>query len=166
MKALKEHGIKKNVLLTGDHEKAANAIAKRCSLDMVKSDLLPQDKVEEFSKLAENSNCAYVGDGINDAPVLALSNVGIAMGALGSDAAIEAADVVIMNDDLMLVAEAVKRRKKTRTIVMQNIYFSIAVKILILVLSAFGITRNMGIAIFGDVGVMLLAVLNAIRALN
>ena len=166
VKALSELGIKRQVLLTGDHAKAAQAVASRVGIDTVKSDLLPQDKVEEFSRLSETGRCAYVGDGINDAPVLAMSDAGIAMGALGSDAAIEAADVVIMNDDLLRVAEAVRRRKKTRKIVMQNIYFSIAVKVLILVLSAFGVTRSMAIAIFGDVGVMLLAVLNAIRALN
>ena len=166
MAALKANGIRNTVMLTGDNKKVADAIAEDCGITEVHSDLLPQDKVSEFDKISKTGNCAYVGDGINDAPVLAMANVGFAMGGLGSDAAIEAADIVIMNDDLTLIAEAVKGAKKTRGIVKFNIVFSIAVKVLILTLAGFGITDNMMIAIFGDVGVMLLAVLNAIRALN
>ncbi len=166
MAALKANGIRNTVMLTGDNKKVADAIAKECGITEVHSDLLPQDKVSEFDKISKTGNCAYVGDGINDAPVLAMANVGFAMGGLGSDAAIEAADIVIMNDDLTLIAEAVKGAKKTRGIVKFNIVFSIAVKVLILALAGFGVTDNMMIAIFGDVGVMLLAVLNAIRALN
>ena len=166
MAALKANGIRNTVMLTGDNKKVADAIAEECGITEVHSDLLPQDKVSEFDKISKTGNCAYVGDGINDAPVLAMANVGFAMGGLGSDAAIEAADIVIMNDDLTLIAEAVKGAKKTRGIVKFNIVFSIAVKVLILALAGFGITDNMMIAIFGDVGVMLLAVLNAIRALN
>ena len=166
MAALKANGIRNTVMLTGDNKKVADAIAEDCGITEVHSDLLPQDKVSEFDKISKTGNCAYVGDGINDAPVLAMANVGFAMGGLGSDAAIEAADIVIMNDDLTLIAEAVKGAKKTRGIVKFNIVFSIAVKVLILALAGFGITDNMMIAIFGDVGVMLLAVLNAIRALN
>ncbi len=166
MAALKANGIRNTVMLTGDNKKVADAIAEECGITEVHSDLLPQDKVSEFDKISKTGNCAYVGDGINDAPVLAMANVGFAMGGLGSDAAIEAADIVIMNDDLTLIAEAVKGAKKTRGIVKFNIVFSIAVKVLILALAGFGVTDNMMIAIFGDVGVMLLAVLNAIRALN
>ena len=166
MAALKANGIRNTVMLTGDNKKVADAIAEECGITEVHSDLLPQDKVSEFDKISKTGNCAYVGDGINDAPVLAMANVGFAMGGLGSDAAIEAADIVIMNDDLTLIAEAVKGAKKTRGIVKFNIVFSIAVKVLILALAGFGITDNMMIAIFGDVGVMLLAVLNAIRALD
>ena len=166
MAALKANGIRNTVMLTGDNKKVADAIAEDCGITEVHSDLLPQDKVSEFDKISKTGNCAYVGDGINDAPVLAMANVGFAMGGLGSDAAIEAADIVIMNDDLTLIAEAVKGAKKTRGIVKFNIVFSIAVKVLILALAGFGITDNMMIAIFGDVGVMLLAVLNAIRVLN
>ena len=166
MAALKANGIRNTVMLTGDNKKVADAIAEECGITEVHSDLLPQDKVSEFDKISKTGNCAYVGDGINDAPVLAMANVSFAMGGLGSDAAIEAADIVIMNDDLTLIAEAVKGAKKTRGIVKFNIVFSIAVKVLILALAGFGVTDNMMIAIFGDVGVMLLAVLNAIRALN
>ena len=166
MAALKANGIRNTVMLTGDNKKVADAIAEECGITEVHSDLLPQDKVSEFDKISKTGNCAYVGDGINDAPVLAMANVGFAMGGLGSDAAMEAADIVIMTDDLTLIAEAVKGAKKTRGIVKFNIVFSIAVKVLILALAGFGVTDNMMIAIFGDVGVMLLAVLNAIRALN
>ena len=166
MAALKANGIRNTVMLTGDNKKVADAIAEECGITEVHSDLLPQDKVSEFDKISKTGNCAYVGDGINDAPVLAMANVGFAMGGLGSDAAMEAADIVIMTDDLTLIAEAVKGAKKTRGIVKINIVFSIAVKVLILALAGFGVTDNMMIAIFGDVGVMLLAVLNAIRALN
>lgn len=166
MSDLKANGIKNTVMITGDSEKIAESIAKKVGITKVFANMLPQDKVSEFSKLNETNVCAYVGDGINDAPVLAMSKVGIAMGGLGSDAAIEASDIVIMNDDLMSVAQAVKGAKKTRQIVMQNIVFSLAVKFAILAASAFGITDNMMIAIFGDVGVMLIAVLNAIRALK
>ncbi len=162
---LKTIGIKKTVILSGDNNKSVSAVAQECGINEVHGELLPTDKVEAFEKLNQHANCAYVGDGINDAPVLALANVGLAMGGLGSDAAIEAADVVIMNDDLMLINDAIKGAKKTRRIVMQNIIFSLLVKAFILVLSAIG-QANMGLAIFADVGVMLLAVFNAIRALK
>lgn len=158
-------GIRKTVMLSGDNEKSAVAVAKSCGIDEVHSELLPADKVRLFEELKQNSNCAYIGDGINDAPVLAMANVGLAMGGLGSDAAIEAADIVIMNDDLLSVNDAIKGAKKTRRIVMQNIVFSLLVKGFILILSAIGM-GDMGLAIFADVGVMLLAVLNAIRALR
>ena len=158
-------GIRKTVMLSGDNEKSAVAVAKSCGIDEVHSELLPADKVRLFEELNQNSNCAYIGDGINDAPVLAMANVGLAMGGLGSDAAIEAADIVIMNDDLLSVNDAIKGAKKTRRIVMQNIVFSLLVKGFILILSAIGM-GDMGLAIFADVGVMLLAVLNAIRALR
>lgn len=162
---LKSLGIKKTVILSGDNEKSVSAVAKECGISEMHGELLPDEKVQVFDQLNQSGNCAYVGDGINDAPVLALANVGLAMGGLGSDAAIEAADVVIMNDDLLLIHDAIKGAKKTRRIVLQNIVFSLLVKGVILALSAVG-RANMGLAIFADVGVMLLAVFNAIRALR
>lgn len=162
---LKSVGIRNTVILSGDNNQSVKAVAQACGINEIHGELLPNDKVQIFEQLNKNANCAYVGDGINDAPVLAMANVGFAMGGLGSDAAIEAADVVIMNDDLMLVKDAVKGAKKTRRIVLQNIVFSLLVKGIILIMSAAG-QANMGLAIFADVGVMLLAVFNAIRALK
>lgn len=166
--ALKAAGVRKTVMLTGDCAKAAEAVAKELSVDVVKSELLPADKVAEVEKLlAERKGkevLAFVGDGINDAPVLSRADIGIAMGALGSDAAIEAADIVLMDDDPAKIALAMRISRKTLGIVYQNIVFALTIKALCLVLGALGIA-NMWWAIFADVGVMVLAVLNATRAL-
>ncbi len=164
--ALRDMGIKKTVMLTGDVEKVGTAVSEKLGIDDVRAELLPQDKVSEVEKLIKEKNgaVAYVGDGINDAPVLAMSDVGIAMGALGSDAAVEASDIVIMDDNPIKIPTAVKITKKCMRIVRQNIFFSIGIKLLCLVLGAAGIA-NMWFAIFADVGVMVLAVLNAMRAL-
>ena len=167
--SLKHMGIKKTIMLTGDSKKAANMVGETLSVDEVHSELLPGDKVEQVERLlnqkASNENLAFVGDGINDAPVLTRADIGIAMGALGSDAAIEAADVVLMDDDPLKISKAIKISKKCLRIVYQNIYFAIGVKVLCLLLGAVGFA-NMWLAIFADVGVMILAILNAIRALN
>ena len=156
-------------MLTGDNEKVAKDISDQLGLSEYRSSLLPQDKVAEVDKILknkkENEFIAYVGDGINDAPVLMRSDIGISMGGVGSDAAIEASDIVLMNDDLSSLLKAKKIAKKTMTIVTENIVFAISVKVAILVLSAFGIA-NIWIAIFGDVGVALLCVLNALRSGN
>ena len=166
---LKKIGVKKTVMLTGDTKSVADSVAKELSIDRVYSELLPGDKVDKVELLlAEKSgkeNLVFVGDGINDAPVLSRADIGIAMGAMGSDAAIEAADIVLMDDDPLKTAKAIKISKKCVGIVYQNIYFAIGVKVLCLILGAVGIA-NMWLAIFSDVGVMVLAVLNAIRALN
>ena len=166
---LKKIGVKKTVMLTGDTKSVADSVAKELSIDRVYSELLPGDKVDKVELLlAEKSgkeNLVFVGDGINDAPVLSRADIGIAMGAMGSDAAIEAADIVLMDDDPLKIAKAIKISKKCVGIVYQNIYFAIGVKVLCLILGAVGIA-NMWLAIFSDVGVMVLAVLNAIRALN
>ena len=166
---LKKIGVKKTVMLTGDTKSVADSVAKELSIDRVYSELLPGDKVDKVELLlAEKSgkeNLVFVGDGINDAPVLSRADIGIAMGAMGSDAAIEAADIVLMEDDPLKIAKAIKISKKCVGIVYQNIYFAIGVKVLCLILGAVGIA-NMWLAIFSDVGVMVLAVLNAIRALN
>lgn len=166
---LRKQGIKKVVMLTGDDENIAENVANELGFDLVYSNLLPQDKVsrvEELLKLTnEKETLAFVGDGINDAPVISLADVGIAMGSLGSDAAIEAADVVLMDDDPLKIAKAIKIAKKCMRIVYQNIYFAIGIKIIVLILSAFGIT-DMWLAIFADVGVMVIAVINAMRALR
>lgn len=166
---LKESGIHKTVMLTGDTQKVAGKMAAVLGIDEVYSDLLPGDKVEQVEKLlAEKEGkekLAFVGDGINDAPVLSRADIGIAMGAMGSDAAIEAADVVLMDDDPLKIAKAIKISQKCIGIVYQNIIYSLGVKFACLVLGAVGVT-NMWFAIFADVGVMTLAVLNAIRALN
>ena len=168
IEALHACGIKKTVMLTGDIQKAATDIASKLGLDEVYSDLLPQNKVEKVEELLnkkpKNSALAFVGDGINDAPVLSRADIGIAMGAMGSDAAIEAADVVLMDDDPMKISKAIKISKKCLGIVYQNIVFAIGIKAICLILGALGIA-NMWLAIFADVGVMVLAVLNAIRAL-
>lgn len=169
MAALKENGVKMAVMLTGDAKAAANRVAAEIGMDRVESELLPGDKVAQVEKLlaekGPKENLAFVGDGINDAPVLSRADVGIAMGALGSDAAIEAADVVLMDDDPSKIALAMKISRHTLQIVWQNIVFALAVKAVCLVLGALGIA-GMWLAIFADVGVMVLAVLNATRALK
>lgn len=168
MQALKSCGIEKLVMLTGDIKKVADAIGQKLGLDTVYSNLLPGDKVEKVEELLsskpEHAKLAFVGDGINDAPVLSRADIGIAMGAMGSDAAIEAADIVLMDDDPMQIPKAIKISKKCLRIVYENIVFAIGVKLICLLLGALGLT-NMWIAIFADVGVMVIAVLNAIRAL-
>ena len=168
MKGLASQGIK-TVMLTGDTEKAASIMAGRVGVSEYKSELLPGDKVNEVEKLldglSDKNKLAFVGDGINDAPVLARADIGIAMGAMGSDAAIEAADIVLMDDDPAKISLAMRISRKTLKIVKQNITFAITVKVLCLILGALGFA-NMWIAIFADVGVMVLAVLNATRALR
>ena len=166
---LRERGVKKTVMLTGDSAAAAERIASEIGIDTVRSELLPADKVSEVEKLLEEKQpkerLAFVGDGINDAPVLSRADVGIAMGAMGSDAAIEAADIVLMDDEPQKISLAMRIAVKTLRIVRENIVFALAVKLICLVLGALGIA-NMWIAIFADVGVMVIAVLNAIRALK
>lgn len=166
---LKSLGAKETVMLTGDSASTADFVANTIGIDTVHSELLPADKVEEVEKLLANKSdkekLAFVGDGINDAPVLSRADIGIAMGGLGSDAAIEAADVVLMDDDPLKISKAIKIAKKCIHIVYENIYFAIGIKLVCLVLGAIGIA-NMWVAIFADVGVMIIAVLNAIRALN
>lgn len=166
---LKKHGIKQTVMLTGDAKKTAERVAKEIGMDKVCSELLPADKVNEVEKLLDQKNAkeklAFVGDGINDAPVLSRADIGIAMGALGSDAAIEAADIVLMDDDPAKISLAMKISLKTLKIVKENIVFALAIKAICLILGAFGIA-GMWLAIFADVGVMVLAVLNATRALK
>ena len=167
--ALKKLGIHNTVMLTGDSSKVAAAVADSLGIDRVLSELLPQDKVSELEKLLETKSpkdkLAFVGDGINDAPVLSRADIGIAMGAMGSDAAIEAADVVLMDDNPMQIAKAIKISKKCIGIVRQNITFALSIKFACLILSAVGVA-NMWLAIFADVGVMVIAVINAIRALK
>lgn len=166
---LKKHGIKQTVMLTGDAKKTAERVAKEIGMDKVCSELLPADKVNEVEKLLDQKNAkeklAFVGDGINDAPVLSRADIGIAMGALGSDAAIEAADIVLMDDDPAKISLAMKISLKTLKIVKENIVFALAIKAICLILGALGIA-GMWLAIFADVGVMVLAVLNATRALK
>lgn len=166
--ALKRAGIEKTVMLTGDAKKVAEQVAASLGIDQVYSELLPADKVAKVEELLKikgaRDKLAFVGDGINDAPVLSRADIGIAMGAMGSDAAIEAADVVLMDDDPMKIATAIKISRKCLKIVYQNISVAIGVKLICLILGAVGIA-NMWLAIFADVGVMILAVLNAIRAL-
>jgi len=169
IKALKEIGIKKTIMLTGDMKNVAEKVAADLGIDEVYSELLPGDKVNKVEEILANKNekdkVAFVGDGINDAPVLSRADIGIAMGALGSDAAIEAADIVLMDDDPLKIAKAIKISKKCIRIVYENIYFAIGIKLICLALGALGIA-NMWVAIFADVGVMVIAVLNAIRALR
>jgi len=161
---LKKLGIKKTVMLTGDTNKIGESVGKQLKLDEIYCELLPNNKVEVVEKLLEEKNTlAFVGDGINDAPVLSRADIGIAMGALGSDAAIEAADIVLMDDNPEKVAVAIKIARKTMKIVKENIIFSLIVKVIVLILGALGFA-NMWIAIFADVGVMILAILNAMRA--
>ena len=168
IQALKASGVRRTVMLTGDARKVAEQVAGELDIDEVYSELLPADKVEKVEELLKNRSekekLAFVGDGINDAPVLGRADIGIAMGAMGSDAAIEAADVVLMDDDPMKIAKAIRISRKCLRIVYQNIVFAIGIKLICLALGAVGIA-NMWLAIFADVGVMILAVLNAIRAL-
>ena len=165
---LKKAGISKTVMLTGDSKRVADQVAKELGIQEVYSELLPADKVSKVEELlhqkTEKDKLAFVGDGINDAPVLSRADIGIAMGALGSDAAIEAADIVLMDDDPLKISKAIKIARKCIRIVYENIYFAIGIKILCLILGALGIA-NMWMAIFADVGVMIIAVLNAIRTL-
>ena len=166
---LKRMNIKQTIMLTGDDERTAKKVAEEIQLDKVYAGLLPQDKVEVINELITKKQngevVTFVGDGINDAPAIALADVGIAMGALGSDAAIEAADIVLMDDDPLKISKAIQISKKCMRIVYENIYFAIAVKIITLILSALGYAE-MWLAIFADVGVMIIAVINAIRALG
>ena len=168
IKALRKAGVSKIAMLTGDSEKVARNVASALGIDSVYSNLLPDDKVRKLEEMMDekdrNSSLAFVGDGINDAPVLGRADIGIAMGAMGSDAAIEASDVVLMDDDPMKISKAIRIAKKCMAIVYENIVFAIGVKLICLVLGALGIA-NMWLAIFADVGVMVIAVLNAIRAL-
>ena len=172
IREMKQNGVVKTVMLTGDIASMADSVAKEVGIDDVYSELLPEDKVTHVEKLIEEKNAtagskaslAFVGDGINDAPVLAIADIGIAMGALGSDAAIEAADVVLMDDDPKGIVKAIRIARKCIRIVYENIYFAIGVKILCLILGALGIA-NMWLAIFADVGVMVICVLNSVRAL-
>ena len=165
---LKKAGIKKTVMLTGDSKRVADQVAKELGIEEVYSELLPSDKVAQVERLLaekpEKAKLAFVGDGINDAPVLGRADIGIAMGAMGSDAAIEAADVVLMDDDPKKIAKAIRISRKCMRIVYENIYFALGIKAVCLILGALGIA-NMWMAIFADVGVMVIAVLNAIRAL-
>ena len=168
IRQLKKSGIKKTVMLTGDADRAAQQVAADLGVDMVYSELLPADKVTKVEELlnskSDKEKLAFVGDGINDAPVLSRADIGIAMGALGSDAAIEAADIVLMDDDPLKIVKAIRIARKCLRIVYENIYFAIGIKVICLILGALGIA-NMWVAIFADVGVMVIAVLNAIRTL-
>lgn len=169
IEGLKDIGVKKSIMLTGDIEKVGNKVGEELGLDEIYTNLLPQDKVSKFEEIISNKkskgNVAFVGDGINDAPVLARADVGIAMGAMGSDAAIEAADVVIMTDEPSKIVTAIKSSKKTMKIAMQNIALAFGVKVIALILSALGIA-DMWMAVFADTGVTILAVLNSFRALK
>ena len=170
LKDLKEkEQMKEFIMLTGDKTEIANEIAKEVGVDKVYSELLPQDKVEKIEKILQaqkdGKKVAFVGDGMNDAPVLTRADIGIAMGALGSDAAIEAADVVIMDDNISKISTAIKISKRTICIVKQNIYFAIGIKLFFLLLGALGVA-NMMEAVFADVGVSVIAILNSMRALN
>ena len=166
--ALKNAGVTRTVMLTGDTKRVADAVAAELGIHEVCSELLPADKVSKVEELLARKSgkekLAFVGDGINDAPVLSRADIGIAMGALGSDAAIEAADIVLMDDDPLKIAKAIRISRKCIRIVYENIYFAIGIKVICLILGALGIA-NMWAAIFADVGVMVIAVLNAIRAL-
>ena len=167
--ALKAAGVTKTVMLTGDIQKVADYVARDLGVDEVRAELLPADKVARVEELLkaepEGAKLAFVGDGINDAPVLSRADIGIAMGAMGSDAAIEAADIVLMDDKPSKLADAVKIARKTMSIVRQNIIFALAIKAAVLLLSAVGLA-NMWIAIFADVGVTIIAILNAMRAMK
>ena len=169
IKNLKKNNIKQTVMLTGDRKDVGENVAKELELDKVYTELLPDGKVQKVEDLlkekSEKGKLAFVGDGINDAPVLALADIGIAMGGLGSDAAIEAADVVLMTDEPSKIVDAIHLSKKTMRIVKENIIFAISVKILVLILSAFGLS-TMWEAVFADVGVSIIAILNALRILR
>lgn len=162
IEALKLYGIKKTVMLTGDNEKIGKAIGEKIGLDEVQAGLLPTDKSQHLSKIKQDGVTVYTGDGLNDAPVIVEADVGIAMGALGSDAAIEAADIVIMDDDISKLPQAVKLSRKTMRLVKENIIFALAVKFAIMILGALGFA-NMWLAVFADVGVSMIAILNALR---
>ena len=168
VRSLKSSGVKETIMLTGDSLAVAENVAEEIGIDRTYAELLPGDKVEKVEELLnekqKNTTLVFVGDGINDAPVLSRADIGIAMGAMGSDAAIEAADVVLMDDDPLKIVKAIRISRKCLRIVRENILFAIAVKILALILVALGIA-NMWAAVFADVGVMIIAVLNAIRAL-
>ena len=165
---MKEAGVRKTVMLTGDTARVADQVAEALGIDEVYSNLLPGDKVEKVEELIAGSNdggkLAFVGDGINDAPVLRRADIGIAMGGVGSDAAIEAADAVIMNDDISRIPVAIRLAKKTEILVKENIGLSLVIKALVFILAIFGIT-NMWAAVFADTGVLILAVINSLRAL-
>jgi len=169
LRELKNVGIRKTVMLTGDSPAVGEAVATRLGIDEVYAGLLPAGKVEKMEKLlkdkSDGERLLFVGDGINDAPVLARADIGVAMGAMGSDAAIEAADVVLMDDDLTKLAKAVAIARKTKSIVVQNIVFALGIKFLVLALTPFGYA-NMWIAVFADVGVCVIAILNAGRTLK
>ena len=169
IKMLKEKYVKQTVMLTGDKKEVGEQVAKKLGIDKVYTELLPDGKVEKVEELmkekSQKGKLAFVGDGINDAPVLALSDIGIAMGGLGSDSAIEAADIVIMTDEPSKIVNAIKISKKTMRIVKQNIIFAIAIKIAVLILSALGLS-TMWEAVFADVGVSIIAILNSLRALS
>lgn len=169
IQGLKRSGVSKTVMLTGDKRNVAEAVAKEIGLDEVHAELLPGDKVDRVEELLRelkgNEKLAFVGDGINDAPVLSRADVGIAMGSMGSDAAIEAADVVLMDDDPGKIADIVRISRKTMGIVIQNIVFALGVKFIVLAMGAFGVA-NMWEAVFADVGVSVIAILNAMRALR
>ena len=169
IKELKKNNIKKTIMLTGDKKEVGETVAKQLGIDEVYTELLPNEKVEKMEKLLQEKTTtgrlAFVGDGINDAPVLALSDIGIAMGGLGTDAAIEASDIVIMTDEPSKIVDAIKISKKTMRIVKQNIVFAISIKVAVLTLSAFGLS-TMWEAVFADVGVSVIAILNSLRALN
>lgn len=163
---LKNSGIKNTVMLTGDHQKVAQNVAQQLGIDTVYSQLLPQDKVTKVESLLQQGNCvAFVGDGINDAPVLARADIGIAMGGVGSDAAIEAADIVLMQDNIETIKDAIDISHKTHMILIQNVIFTLGIKIAVLILTMFGMS-NMWMGVFADVGVTLLAILNALRILK
>ena len=167
--ALKREGVRRTVMLTGDHKAVGEFVAKQVGLDEYHTDLMPADKVAQVERLLrekeQGKTLAFVGDGINDAPVLARADLGIAMGGLGSDAAIEAADVVLMDDKPSKIALGIRIAKKTLRIANENVWFSIGIKVAVLVLAGFGIA-NMWMAVFADVGVTVLAVLNAMRTLT
>ena len=169
VKELKKHNVKKIVMLTGDKDEVSKEVSEKLGLDEYHSELLPQDKVKIVEDLMKNksekSKLLFVGDGINDAPVLALSDIGVAMGGLGSDAAIEAADIVIMTDEPSKIAEVINVSKRTMKIVEENIIFALTVKVLVLILASLGIA-TMWAAVFADVGVSVLAILNALRILK
>ena len=166
---MKRVGVKKCVMLTGDRKEAAEAVAAELGLDEVQAELLPGDKVTQVESLLKNQGekekLAFVGDGINDAPVLTRADIGIAMGSMGSDAAIEAADVVLMDDDVRKIAAVVRISRKTLKIVKENIVFALGIKALVLILGAFGLA-NMWEAVFADVGVSVIAILNSMRTLK
>ena len=167
--SLKAAGVKRTVMLTGDREDVARAVAEKLGIDKYRASLLPQNKVEEVERLISGTSSkgtlAFVGDGINDAPVLTRADIGIAMGAMGSDAAIEAADIVLMDDKPSNIARAIRIARKTMSIAWQNIIFALGVKLIVLILAALGIA-NMWLAVFADVGVAIIAILNAMRCMS